>query len=349
MKKETSPKAITMNILNGLSVGIIVALVPGALFNALVKLISPVAPWLNVVTQMTGIAQTMLPVLAAVCVGMMAKFSPIQTGSLALAAIVGAGNVHVTKAGMTIAGTGDVINTAVTIAVGYLLILLLGQRLKAYTILLIPSIVLIVGGGIGLLTFGPVTEVTKYIGQLVEQLTNLQPILMGVLMGMAFALLIVSPISTVGIATAISLSGIASGAANLGIVAAGFALAIYGWHANSVGTSIAHFLGSPKMQMANLLAKPKLFLPVCLNAGILGGLGALFQVKGTPMSAGFGFSGLVGPLAALEGYGTANAGNIILIVLLFLVAPIALGYASNIVFTKVLHYQTPEDYALNYE
>lgn len=133
---------------------------------------------------------------------------------------------------------------------------------------------------------------------------------MGVLMGMAFALLIVSPISTVGIATAISLSGIASGAANLGIVAAGFALAIYGWYANSVGTSIAHFLGSPKMQMANLLAKPKLFLPVCLIAGILSSLGALFQVNGTPMSAGFGFSGLVGPLATLEGYGTANAGTL---------------------------------------
>lgn len=349
MKQETSPKAITMNILNGLSVGIIVALVPGALLNALVKLVLPVAPWLSVVTQMTGIAQTMLSVLAAVCVGMMAKFSPIQTGSLALAAIVGAGNIHATKAGMVIAGTGDVINTALTIAVGYLLILLLGQRLKAYTILLIPSIVLIVGGGIGLLTYGPVTSVTKFIGQLVEQLTTLQPILMGILMGMAFALLIVSPISTVGIATAINLSGIASGSANLGIVAAGFALAIYGWRANSVGTSIAHFLGSPKMQMANLLAKPKLLLPLVLNAGILGGLGALWQVKGTPMSAGFGFSGLVGPLAALEGYGSPNAMTILLIIVLFLVLPVVLGIASNFVFTQVLHYQTAEDYALHYE
>ena len=39
MKQDV--KTVTMNILNGLSVGIIVALVPGAILNALVKLLLP--------------------------------------------------------------------------------------------------------------------------------------------------------------------------------------------------------------------------------------------------------------------------------------------------------------------
>ncbi|MDN6767736.1 MAG: hypothetical protein L0L99_09065, partial [Lacticaseibacillus paracasei] len=50
MKQDA--KTITMNILNGLSVGIIVALVPGAILNAIVKLLLPSFPQLAVVTYM---------------------------------------------------------------------------------------------------------------------------------------------------------------------------------------------------------------------------------------------------------------------------------------------------------
>ena len=339
MKQDA--KTITMNILNGLSVGIIVALVPGAILNAIVKLLLPSFPQLAVVTYMTGAAMTLLPALSAVCVGMLAKFTPIQTSSLALAAIVGAGNYHLTKTGLTVAGTGDVINLAITLAIGYLLIVLLGDALKAYTILLIPSLVLVIAGGIGMLTLGPVSSITKYIGVVVHDVTALQPIVMGVLMGIIFAVLIVSPISTVGIATAISLTGIGAGSANLGIVGAGFALATF-------GTSLAHFLGSPKMQMANILSRPKLFLPMAINAGILGGIGAALNIQGTPASAGFGFSGLVGPLAALDAMGSVTVGNVLELTLLFFILPIALAYASHVLFTKTLHYQDPEDYALNY-
>ena len=334
MKQDA--KTITMNILNGLSVGIIVALVPGAILNAIVKLLLPSFPQLAVVTYMTGAAMTLLPALSAVCVGMLAKFTPIQTSSLALAAIVGAGNYHLTKTGLTVAGTGDVINLAITLAIGYLLIVLLGDALKAYTILLIPSLVLVIAGWIGMLTLGPVSSITKYIGVVVHDVTALQPIVMGVLMGIIFAVLIVSPIS------------IGAGSANLGIVGAGFALATYGWKANSFGTSLAHFLGSPKMQMANILSRPKLFLPMAINAGILGGIGAALNIQGTPASAGFGFSGLVGPLAALDAMGSVTVGNVLELTLLFFILPIALAYASHVLFTKTLHYQDPKDYALNY-
>ncbi len=43
---------------------------------------------------------------------------------------------------------------------------------------------------------------------------------MSILISVAFSLLMVTPISLVAIATAISLNGLGSGAANLGIVAA---------------------------------------------------------------------------------------------------------------------------------
>ncbi|MGV2686245.1 regulator, partial [Clostridium perfringens] len=147
------------------------------------------------------------------------------------------------------------------------------------------------------------------IGDVINKFTTVQPIVMGILISVSFAFLIVSPFSTVAVATAIALAGVGSGAANLGVVAAGFGLAIGGWKVNSFGTSIAHFLGSPKMQMANLIKKPIMMVPVLCNAAVLGALAGMFNIQGTPMSAGLGISGLIGPINGLNllgGYTTSN-------------------------------------------
>ncbi|WEV40889.1 PTS sugar transporter subunit IIC [Lactobacillus sp. ESL0681] len=341
-------KKIGLDTLNGLSIGIVVALIPGALVNQLVQALLPTWPQLQFILALTAFASGLLPAISAVCVGMTAKLSPIQTSALALAAIAGAGNFTMKNGNITVNGSGDVINIAITIMIGYGVILLLGKSLKAYTILLLPLIVLVVAGGIGHLTLIPVGKITTLIGIGIEHLIGLQPILMGIIMGIIFGLLIVSPISSVGIATAISLSGIAAGSANLGIVGVSFALAIFGWQVNSFGTSIAHFLGSPKMQIANLMTNPKLLLPISINAGILGGLGAIFKIGGTPMSAGFGFSGLIGPLAALANR-PSDFANISLVIILFFILPIALGLVANYLFNYKLHFFTAEDFALNFE
>lgn len=347
--KSTKPttRQVIMNTLNGLSIGIIVALVPSALLNQILKAILPVFPAASSVMALTSAAMVLLPAVSAVCVGMLAHFSPIQTTSLSLAAVMGAGNFKPGDNGFTVSGSGDVINIAITILIGYVIILLLGERLKAYTILLIPMIVLVVAGGIGTLTLGPVSKMTELLGLGIMQLTNLQQIVMGILLGIIFALLIVSPISSVGIAAAINMHGVAAGSANLGIVAASFALAIYGWRVNSVGTSVAHFLGSPKIQMANIMSRPKLMIPISINAGILGGIGALFNIQGTAMSAGFGFSGLIGPIAALDEMGT-TVGSLLLVVILFFVLPIIMGLFSHYLFAHKWNFFDAANFQLNY-
>lgn len=341
-------KKIGLDTLNGLSTGIVVALIPGAIIGQLIKALLPIWPELNFILVLTSFASALLPAISAVCVGMTGKLSPIQTSSMALAATAAAGNFKMINGKIIVKGNGDVINTAITIMIAYALVLLLGKKLQAYTILLVPLIVLVVAGGIGCLTLIPVSQATALIGIGVEHLTNLQPILMGFLMGVVFALLIVSPISSVGIATAISISGIAAGSANLGITAASFALAIFGWKSNSFGTSIAHFLGSPKMQMANLITKPKLLIPVLINAGIMGTLGAIFNIQGNPMSAGFGFSGLIGPVAAMANRPT-NFANIMLMTILFFVLPILLGLVANYIFSIKTNFFTSKDFELNFQ
>lgn len=342
-------KAHTLNILNGMAIGIIVALVPGAILNAIIKPLLPHAPFLSFVLVLTSFSAMILPATSAVCVGMLAKFTPIQTASLALAATIGAGNAHVVNGTITANGSGNVLNIGITIAIAYILIILLGKKLKDLTILLLPTLTMLIGGGIGMLTLKPVNQFTMAIGLGIERITGLQPVLMGILIGICFAILIVSPISSVGIATAIGINEIAAGSANLGIVAVSFAIAIAGAKSNSFGTTISHFIGTPKIQMANILAKPKLLIPSIINAGILGGLGAIFNIKGTPVSAGFGLSGLVGPLADLDAHPHATIFHLIMVVILFIVLPITLGFISRYVFTDKLHFQKSDDLKLDYK
>src|SRR5690625_5078392 len=293
--EKLTARQFSMNILNGVAIGTVLALIPGALLGELFKALLGVFPQGRFVLDLTTLSNSMLGLITGAVIGYQFKFTPLQPDSSALA-----GRVRGGGDGSGVCGPRDVIDMMFTGAIAAGLVLLLGERLKSYSIILIPPILLIVGGGLGYALLPLVANVTTVIGAFVEQLLTLQPIIMGILIAVLFSILITTPITTVGIALAVSLAGIGSGAGNLGVVAAGFGLAVAGWGVNSIGTSLAHFIGSPKMSMPNVFRKPKILLPVMCNAAVLGALAAIFNIQGTPMSAGFGFSGLVGPVNHLN-------------------------------------------------
>ncbi|WP_448852889.1 PTS transporter subunit IIC [Corynebacterium sp. 335C] len=340
-----------MKVLNGISIAVVVALVPQALLGELFKALLPVFPAGQTIIDLVVLSASMMPVLIGVLVAMQFNLSPIQTASVGIAAVCGSGvAVPDPEGGFHLQGTGLVINTGLTAAIAVLVILLIGDRLRNYTILLLSTIVVVVAGGIGWVVTFPVIKVfTEWLGNLVNGATTLQPIPMGIALAVLFAIMIVSPISTVGVATAIYMSGVASGVANLGCVAAGFGLLVAGWRSNGMATSLLHVLGSPKVQMANVLSKPLIFLPMVCSAAVLGGLGGALGISGTPISAGFGVSGLAGPLAALnaEGWGWTG-GNIAIVAVMFFVAPIILSVLFRWIFEDLLKWTRAEQYKLDF-
>lgn len=350
--KETNGlKQGTLNILNGIGLGVIAALVPAAILGQLMKALLGVAPaFAQTVINITTFTQSLLAAMAGFCAAYLFQMNMIQMCSVAAAAMIGSGAVTFKNGLIMVAGTGDVINIGLTITLAILLIKLIGNKLGSYTTILLPIIVLVVGGGIGLLILPYVKTVTTFIGMIVMAFTKLQPLLMGVLLmgvliGMSFAAMIVSPISSVGIAVAIGLTGVASGAANLGITGAAYTLGIMSYSVNGMGTTLAHFIGTPKIQMANMLEKPKLFVPVLLSSALSGLLAAIFNLQGTPNSAGFGFSGLIGPLAAYAKM-TPGWGSIILLTVLYVVYPVALGFFMRWIFIDRLSFAQAEDLRL---
>lgn len=338
-------------LLNGMSIAIVVALIPNALLGEILKLIIPHAPVFQGLLDATVIVMSMLPVLTGVLVGMQFKLTPIQTASVGIATVVGSGAILKTAEGaFTLNGIGVTLNAGITAALAVLFVKLVGEGLKAYSILLIPMLSVLIPGMIGYTILPFVKNGANYIGDGVAFLTTLQPLLMGALLAVIFGILIMSPLSTVGVATVIMLSGIGSGAANIGIVAVGMGLFLASMKANALGTALAHVLGSPKIQMRNFFMKPKMAFPMLISAAILGALAGLLNVQGTPYSAGFGLSGLVGPLNYInlaEGGWTAQ--NIAIMLSMFLILPLILNLFFIYIFKKKLKMIKDEDYKLDFD
>lgn len=341
--KTNSFKDFSNKVLTGMSIGIVVALIPGALLGELANALN-----LTHVVALTNIATRLLSVIMGLTIAMQFNLTPIQSGTLAITTAIASGAFVFVDGALVLGGIGDVINAGIFAGVAVYVMQLIGDRLKAYTILVVPALVVVAVGGLGLIALPYVSAITGAVGSMVASFTNFTPVIAGILISVTFAIMIVSPFSTAGVAMAIALSGIGSGAANLGITAAGFGLAISGYKANGFGTSIAHFLGSPKMQMANMMKKPKIMFPIILNSIVMGALAGILKIQGTPASAGFGISGLIGPLNHLNivGYETST---ILISVVAFVVVPVAMGFVGRFVFEDKLKVVSSDDYKISFK
>lgn len=336
-------KELTMATLNGNAVAIVIALIPSALLSQLLQF-CPVNSFTTGITHMINLAQASFPFIAAFAVGMILKFSTLQVGSMALATFVAAGNAVPHKSAFILNGSGVILNIMLTTFIASIVVILLDRYLGQFKMILESLLVLLIAGGISLLTMPVMVAIQNAIGQVVQAATSMSPLLMGTVLGIIFGVLIVSPISSVAIAMAISLSGVGSGAANAGIVACSFTLAWVGATVNPLGGTLAHFLGSPKIQMANMLEKPKLFIPVIIASGISGFFATVLKMNGTPFSAGFGFSGLIGPLTAYQH--SSGSMLVLRIILAFVVIPVLCAWLMNFVFVKRSSFIKPNDLKL---
>lgn len=341
-------KNFISKLLTGMSLGIVVCLIPNALVGEILKLIIPYIPFFETVLNASVIVMSLLPVVIGVMAGIQFKLTPIQTCSVGLAAFMGSGVTTVLEDGtITMAGIGTVINIGLTSALAILFVQFLGSKLKEWTLLAMPALTIFVPGLIGLAILPYIKDSSLLIGNGIMYLTDLQPVIMGALIAMIFSILIISPISTIGVATVIMLSGIGAGAANLGVCASGVGMCIASLRSNNFGTALAH-VASAKIQMRNFLMKPKIALPMVLTAAILGGLAGAFQIEGTPYSAGFGLAGFVGPLKYLDIVGWHSA-SITISLILFIVLPIVLNLVFIKLFEAKLKLVNSEDYKVNYE
>lgn len=331
-EEKLTPKLFLNKLLAGTAQGTIIALIPNAVLTAILKYFAEYTA-AQMVIDAAVIFQLATPIIIASLIAHQFALPANKMMIVGGAAFVGSGVIKVNPDinGYVGAGTGDIINIMITAAVAVLMMLWIKDKLGSVSIIALPIIVGIGAGVVGMLTYPLVTQITVSIGNLINNFTDFQPIVMSILIACSFAALIISPITTVGIGLAIQLDGVSAGAAAMGIAATTIVLVINSWKVNESGVTLAVSLGGMKMMMPNLFKYPIILVPVLFTAIVSAIPVALIGVAGTPQSSGFGLVGLVGPLASLD----AGLGFLPLILCWFVV-PIAAGLFAKFLFEKTL-------------
>ncbi len=143
------------------------------------------------------------------------------------------------------------------------------------------------------------------VGNAIMWATDLQPLLMGVIVSVIVGIALTLPISSAAICAALSLTGLAGGAAVAGCCAQMVGFAVMSFKENSWSGLVAQGIGTSMLQMGNIVKKPKIWLPPIITSAITGPLATCvfkLQMNGAAVSSGMGTCGFVGQIGVYTGW-----------------------------------------------
>ena len=174
-----------------------------------------------------------------------------------------------------------------------------------------------------------------WFGGLVKTATELQPFIMGILVSALIGIALTLPISSAAICIALSLDGLAGGAATAGCCAQMIGFAVMSYRENKVGGLLAQGLGTSMLQMGNIVRNPKIWIGPTLISMITGPLATMvFHMENIPAGSGMGTCGLVGPIGVLTAVGNPPGTWIGIFVICFFL-PALLGWIFGIWFRSI--------------
>ncbi len=172
-------------------------------------------------------------------------------------------------------------------------------------ILVTPAVTILVGVGLSVLCAPAIGAAASSVGDFIKWATNLQPLLMGILVSVVVGMALTLPISSAAICAALSLTGLAGGAAVAGCCAQMIGFAVMSFRENGVGGLVSQGLGTSMLQMPNIIRNPRVWIPPTLASAITGPIATcLFhlEMNGPAVSSGMGTCGLVGQIGVYTGW-----------------------------------------------
>ncbi|MGN0975012.1 MAG: PTS transporter subunit IIC [Gemmiger sp.] len=172
-------------------------------------------------------------------------------------------------------------------------------------IIVTPAVTILSGVGLSVLFAPAIGAAASAVGQLIMWATELQPFLMGILVSVLVGMALTLPISSAAICAALSLTGLAGGAAVAGCCAQMVGFAVMSYKENGVGGLVSQGIGTSMLQMPNILKNPRIWLPPILTSAVTGPIATcLFRMEmnGPAISSGMGTCGLVGQIGVYTGW-----------------------------------------------
>lgn len=214
-------------------------------------------------------------------------------------------------------------------------------------ILITPFVTIIIGSLLSMLCAPAIGAAASAVGSAIMWATELQPFFMGIIISVIVGIALTLPISSAAICAALSLTGLAGGAALAGCCAQMVGFAVLSFRENKWGGLIAQGIGTSMLQMGNIVRNPKIWIPAILTSAITGPIATcLFklQMNGAAVASGMGTCGLVGQIGVYTGWlndiasGVKNSITVFdwsgLIIISFIL-PGILTWAFGLIFRKI--------------
>lgn len=172
-------------------------------------------------------------------------------------------------------------------------------------ILVTPIVTILTGVLLSVAVAPAIGKCAVAVGQAIMWATELQPLLMGILVSVIVGIALTLPISSAAICAALGLTGLAGGAAVAGCCAQMVGFAVMSFKENKWGGLVAQGIGTSMLQMGNIVRNPKIWIAPTVASAITGPLATcVFKLKmnGAAVSSGMGTCGFVGQIGVYTGW-----------------------------------------------
>lgn len=172
-------------------------------------------------------------------------------------------------------------------------------------IIVTPFVTITVGVLLSVWTAPYIGATASAFGNAIMWATELQPFFMGIIVSVIVGIALTLPISSAAICAALSLTGLAGGAAVAGCCAQMVGFAVMSFRENRWGGLFAQGIGTSMLQMGNIVKNPKIWIPPILSSAICGPIATcIFKLKmnGAAVSSGMGTCGFVGQIGVYTGW-----------------------------------------------
>ncbi|NCB64341.1 MAG: PTS sugar transporter subunit IIC, partial [Clostridia bacterium] len=214
-------------------------------------------------------------------------------------------------------------------------------------ILVTPVVTILVGVGLSLWWAPAIGTAASWVGEIIKWATELQPFFMGIVVSVVIGIALTLPISSAAICAALSLTGLAGGAAVAGCCANMVGFAVLSFRENRWGGLVSQGLGTSMLQMGNIVKNPRIWLPAILASAVTGPIATCvfqLQMNGPAISSGMGTCGLVGQIGVYTGWLSDVASGVkaaitpmdwIGLILICFVLPAVLCWAFGLFFRRI--------------
>lgn len=298
MARASQKENYVVKTLNGMAYGFFASLIVGTIL----KQIGYAVHWNDLVTWGQIASYVMGPAIG-VGIAYVLDAKGLNMISAVIAGTIGAGTFSLSQGNVSVS-VGNPVSAYLAVIFAVEVTKLIQEK-TPLDILLVPLTSLLCAGLITKFVGPYITQVIVWIGNLINQGVNMQPLFMGMVVALLMGMALTAPISSAAIGIMLGLDGLAAGAALAGCCAQMVGLAIMSMDDNSIGDVIAIGVGTSMLQFKNIVKRPIIWLPPMVASLVTGLIStALLSIKCTAVGSGMGTAGLVGLLECISVMGT---------------------------------------------